>query len=57
MKEGKFKPWELARFTIPQLVCLANEEPPGAKAIGSAAEYKVYLEERQNAEKAWNESP
>lgn len=58
MKEGRFKPWELARFTLPMLQCLAYENPPGdKKTLATAADMKAYLEERKNAEKAWNEPP
>lgn len=54
MKEGRFKPWELSRFTIPMLMCLGNEDPPGTRKLESLDKMLAYMEELKAAEAAWS---
>lgn len=45
----------IARLTIPQLLCLAEAEPPGGPApCRSAEEYARAEEEARRAEEAWS---
>lgn len=57
MKEGRFKPWELSRFTIPMLMCLGNENPPGVRKMESLDKMLAYIEELKAEEAAWSVDP
>lgn len=50
-------PWDAARLTIPQLLCIAHKKPPGEKTLSNAADFQSYIREREDAEKAWGEPP
>jgi hypothetical protein len=54
MKEGRYKPWELNRFTIPQLICLGNEHPPGVEKLDSMDKMLERIRMLKAKEAAWS---
>jgi hypothetical protein len=47
-------PAEIGRLTIPQLLCLVDERPPGEAApITSVNDWEAYQAEREAARRRW----
>lgn len=47
-------PAELGRLTIPQLLCLLNERPPGTSPrMTSSTDWQNYLDEREAERRRW----
>ncbi|WP_422924505.1 hypothetical protein [Singulisphaera sp. PoT] len=55
MKHKEWAPAQVFSLTIPQILCLISEKPPGRRTLANVEEYRRMLEERERAVAAWLE--
>ena len=54
MTKLNLMPNQIATFTIPQLICLFNKQPPGDRKLSSYEEFLAAREEIARADTEWN---